>query len=162
MAQFNSGDVLSLCKRRGFLYPSYEIYGGLAGFYDYGPLGVTMKQNIIDLWRSIYVLEEGFIEIDSDIVGPEMVFKASGHAENFQDLMVTCKLCGEGFRADHLAQDFHPNPGALSKAGPASIDPIGEHHVPLVQGGPLRHRGVQPDVQDEDRSRQWPHRLSSS
>lgn len=134
MAQFNSGDVLSLCKRRGFLYPSYEIYGGIAGFYDYGPLGVTMKQNIIDLWRSIYVLEEGFIEIDSDIVGPEMVFKASGHAENFQDLMVTCKLCGEGFRADHLAQDFHPNPGALSKHELQALIESANIKCPLCKG----------------------------
>jgi glycyl-tRNA synthetase len=115
MKEFNAGDVLSLCKRRGFIYPSYEIYGGIAGLYDYGPLGTQMKTNLINLWRSIYVLGEGFVEIDSDIVGPEIVFKASGHAENFQDLMVTCTKCEEAFRADHLAKDLHPNPGALSK-----------------------------------------------
>ncbi|MFA5313539.1 MAG: glycine--tRNA ligase, partial [Methanomassiliicoccales archaeon] len=115
MKEFNAGDVLSLCKRRGFIYPAYEIYGGIAGLYDYGPLGTQMKTNLINLWRSIYVLSEGFVEIDSDIVGPEIVFKASGHAENFQDLMVTCNQCQESFRADHLAKDLHPNPGALSK-----------------------------------------------
>ncbi|QLH75754.1 MAG: glycine--tRNA ligase [Methanomassiliicoccales archaeon] len=115
MKEFNAGDVLSLCKRRGFIYPAYEIYGGIAGLYDYGPLGTQMKTNLIDLWRSIYVLEEGFVEIDSDIVGPEIVFKASGHAENFQDLMVSCSSCGEAYRADHLAKEVHSNPGALSK-----------------------------------------------
>ena len=134
MKEVSSGDVLSLCKRRGFIYPSYEIYGGIAGLYDYGPLGTQMKTNIMNLWRSIYALEEGFVEIDSDIVGPEMVFKASGHAENFQDLMVTCKLCGEGFRADHLAKDFHPNPGALSKKDLGELIVNSNIKCPLCKG----------------------------
>jgi glycyl-tRNA synthetase len=112
---FNSGDVLSLCKRRGFVYPGYEIYGGIAGLYDYGPLGCVMKSNIIELWRRIYALQEGFIEIDGDTVGPEIVFKASGHVDNFADLIISCTKCEEGFRADHLVKDLHPNPGTLSK-----------------------------------------------
>jgi glycyl-tRNA synthetase len=111
----NSGDVLSLCKRRGFVYPAYEIYGGIAGLYDYGPLGCVMKSNIIELWRRIYALQEGFVEIDGDTVGPEIVFKASGHVDNFADLITSCTKCEEGFRADHLVKDLHPNPGALSK-----------------------------------------------
>jgi glycyl-tRNA synthetase len=111
----NSSDVLSLCKRRGFVYPGYEIYGGIAGLYDYGPLGCVMKSNIIELWRRIYALQEGFIEIDGDTVGPEIVFKASGHVDNFADLITTCTKCEEGFRADHLVKELHPNPGTLSK-----------------------------------------------
>jgi glycyl-tRNA synthetase len=134
MKELNAGDVLSLCKRRGFIYPSYEIYGGIAGLYDYGPLGTLMKTNIMNLWRSIYALKEGFVEIDSDIVGPEIVFKASGHAENFQDLMVSCKGCSEAFRADHLAKDLHPNPGALSKADLQKLLRDKGVHCPLCEG----------------------------
>ena len=76
MKEVSSGDMLSLCKRRGFIYPAYEIYGGIAGLYDYGPLGTALKGNIADLWRKIYALQEGFVEIDGDNVGPEAVFKA--------------------------------------------------------------------------------------
>jgi glycyl-tRNA synthetase len=106
--------MLSLCKRRGFIYPAYEIYGGIAGLYDYGPLGTALKGNIADLWRKIYALQEGFVEIDGDNVGPEAIFKASGHVDNFADLSVTCKQCGESYRADHLAKGLHPNPDSLS------------------------------------------------
>lgn len=114
MKEVSSGEVLSLCKRRGFIYPAFEIYGGIAGLYDYGPLGTALKSNIIELWRRIYALQEGFVEIDGDNIGPESVFKASGHVDNFADLSVTCKACGESFRADHLAKDLHPNPDSLS------------------------------------------------
>jgi len=111
----DSGDVLSLCKRRGFIWPAYDIYGGVAGMYDYGPLGTAMKNNIMEIWRRLYTLGEGFVEIDSDTIGPEAVFKASGHAEVFTDKIVTCEKCSESYRADHLAKDLHPNPGSLSK-----------------------------------------------
>ncbi|KQM11282.1 glycine--tRNA ligase [Methanomassiliicoccales archaeon RumEn M1] len=108
-------DVLSLCKRRGFLYPSFEIYGGVAGMYDYGPLGTALKNNIIEIWRRLYTLGEGFVEIDSETIGPEMVFKASGHVDEFADKMVKCKACEEPYRADHLVKDLHPNAGALGE-----------------------------------------------
>lgn len=114
MKEVSSGEMLSLCKRRGFIYPAYEIYGGIAGLYDYGPLGTALKGNIADLWRKIYALQEGFVEIDGDNVGPEAIFKASGHVDNFADLSVTCKQCGESYRADHLAKGLHPNPDSLS------------------------------------------------
>jgi len=107
-------DVLSLCKRRGFIWPAYEIYGGVAGMYDYGPLGVVLKNNIIEVWRNAYTLGEGFIEIDGDTIGPEIVFRASGHVDAFSDKIVSCLSCNEPFRADHLAKDLHPTPGALS------------------------------------------------
>ncbi len=109
----NSADVLSLCKRRGFIWPAYEIYGGIAGLYDYGPLGTAMKNNIIEAWRRAYTLGEGFVEIDSDTIGPEAVFKASGHVDQFADKLVTCTKCKTPFRADHLLKE-HPNPAALS------------------------------------------------
>lgn len=109
-----AADVLSLCKRRGFIWPAYEIYGGVAGMYDYGPLGVLLKNSIIEVWRNAYTLGEGFIEIDGDTIGPEIVFRASGHVDAFSDKIVSCLSCKESFRADHLAKDLHPNPGSLS------------------------------------------------
>jgi glycyl-tRNA synthetase len=111
----DASDVLSLCKRRGFLYPSYEIYGGVAGLYDYGPLGTAMRNNIVEIWRRLYTLGEGFVEIDSETIGPEVVFKASGHVDEFADKMVKCKVCEEAYRADHLIGDRHPNPGSLNE-----------------------------------------------
>lgn len=96
--------VMELALRRGFLWPSYEIYGGASGFYDYGPLGATLKKKIEDLWRRFYCVQEGFLEISSPTVGPEEVFIASGHVSNFVDPMVECQKCHEAFRADHLVK----------------------------------------------------------
>ncbi len=110
----NSEKVLTLAKRRGFLWPSSEIYGGVAGFYDYGPLGSTMKRAIEDVWRRYYVLGEGFAEISSTMISPEEVFIASGHVKEFQDYLVECTKCGEVFRADHLVLEHEPNADALS------------------------------------------------
>ncbi len=111
----DSQELLSLCRRRGFLWPSYDIYGGLAGFYDYGPLGSLLKNNIESHWRKLYVLEEGLQEIACPIIAPEPVFKASGHLDAFADMYVECTKCGESHRADHLAQGLHDNPAALSE-----------------------------------------------
>ncbi|MCL1984433.1 MAG: glycine--tRNA ligase [Methanomassiliicoccaceae archaeon] len=107
-------DLLSLCKRRGFIWPSYEIYGGVAGMFDYGPLGCVLKNNIVEMWRSIYKNREGFVEIDSETVNPVPVFKASGHVDEFSDLITYCEECKEPFRADHLAKGLHSNPDILS------------------------------------------------
>ena len=108
-------DVLSLCKRRGFLWPSYDIYGGMAGMYDFGPLGVALKNNIENHWRWLYVLQEGFLELSCPLVAPEPVFKASGHLDTFSDMYVECTKCGETYRADHLAKDLHENPATLNE-----------------------------------------------
>jgi len=108
-------ELLSLCKRRGFLWPAYDIYGSVAGLYDYGPLGAALKNNIENHWRRLYVLGEGFQEINCPIVAPEPVFKASGHVDAFSDMYVECTKCGETFRADHLAAGLHPNPASLGE-----------------------------------------------
>jgi glycyl-tRNA synthetase len=108
-------ELLSLCKRRGFLWPAYDIYGGLAGLYDYGPLGAALKKNIEEHWRKLYVLGEGFHEISCPIVAPEAVFKASGHTDAFSDMYVECTKCGETFRADHLAAGLHEAPASLDE-----------------------------------------------
>ncbi|MFN4133163.1 MAG: glycine--tRNA ligase [Candidatus Hadarchaeales archaeon] len=98
-------DVLELAKRRGFIWPAFEIYGGVAGFYDYGPLGVAMKNRIIEKWRKIYVGEENFLEIDSPTVTPEEVLKASGHVDHFVDAMVECVKCGSAFKITELVKE---------------------------------------------------------
>ncbi len=106
--------VTSLAKRRGFLWPSFELYGGMRGFYDYGPLGTALKRNIEGHWLRLWVGEEGMIELDSALVNPREVFEASGHLEEFEDYLVHCEDCESSFRADHLLEGLHDNPDALS------------------------------------------------
>jgi len=97
--------VMDVARRRGFVWPSSEIYGSVAGFIDYGPLGAMMKRNIEDLWRSFYVFQEGYYEIECPTVGVEAIFVASGHVKAFADKMVQCPHCKEYLRADHIAED---------------------------------------------------------
>jgi glycyl-tRNA synthetase len=98
-------DIMELAVRRGFIWPSYEIYGGVGGFYDYAPLGATLKKKVEDVWRGLYCVKEGYLEISSPSVSPEEVFVASGHVNSFVDPLVECKKCGSTFRADHVIQD---------------------------------------------------------
>ena len=97
--------VFELAKRRGFLYPSFDPYGGAAGFYDYGPLGAQLKASIENLFRRIFVVEEGCAEISCPAVTIEEVFIASGHAAKFDDPVVRCQNCKSPFRADHLIEE---------------------------------------------------------
>ncbi len=96
--------VLELALRRGFLWPSYEIYGGTSGFYDYGPLGALLKRKIEEEWRRMYCVGQGFLEISTPTVSPEEVFVASGHVKSFVDPMVECAKCGEVYKADQLIE----------------------------------------------------------
>src|SRR5665648_1199648 len=89
--------VIELAKRRGFLWPSFELYGGAAGFYDYGPVGVTLKRRIENIWREMYVINEGYMEIEGPTVGVEDVFIASGHVGGFSDPITVCAGCAEPF-----------------------------------------------------------------
>ena len=114
VADNSSNDLMSICKRRGFIWPSFEMYGGVAGMYDYGPLGCALKNNIVEMWRSIYKGREGFVEIDSETVNPREVFKASGHLDNFADLITYCQKCQAPYRADHMVKEFYDNPDILT------------------------------------------------
>lgn len=96
---------MDIAKRRGIMYPSFEIYSGLSGFYDYGPVGIRIRRNIENLIRDYYILYENCLEIDSPILSPESVWVASGHVENFVDKLIECKKCGEPYRADHLVEE---------------------------------------------------------
>jgi glycyl-tRNA synthetase len=97
-----------LAKRRGFFWPSFEIYGGVSGYLDLGPLGTRMKRRIEDLWLQLFVYQHGFAAISSPVITPERVFTASGHIEHFKDLMVTCGQCHRHFKADHVISEAMP------------------------------------------------------
>ena len=102
-------DLVALCKRRGFIFQSSEIYGGLQGLYDYGPLGVELKNNIKNAWWSSMVYENDNIEgLDSSILTNPLVLKYSGHEETFSDPMVDCKSCNQRFRADQIPKECKP------------------------------------------------------
>ncbi|MEF8868844.1 MAG: glycine--tRNA ligase [Haloarculaceae archaeon] len=99
------GTVAELAKRRGFFFPAVEAYGGVAGFYTYGPQGAALKRNVEEAWRDRFVTREGHVEIAAPDVMPEPVFEASGHLEGFDDMIVECPACGESHRADHIVED---------------------------------------------------------
>ncbi len=125
--------IIGLAKRRGFLWNSFELYGGTAGFYDYGPLGATMKRRIEDIWRDIYVIAEGFYEIETPTIGIEPVFVASGHVHGFSDPMIVCSGCDSAFRADHLIEGIVEIPDTLS--APEIKQLIDENDIKCPQCG---------------------------
>lgn len=93
--------LVSLCKRRGFVYPAAEIYGGINGIYDFGPLGSLMKKNIRKTWLASLENQYGpVVELEGSLLAPEAVWKASGHVDGFHDPMIDCKNCKRRFRAD--------------------------------------------------------------
>lgn len=115
-------DVISLCKRRGFVYPSGEIYGGTRAAWDYGPLGVELKENIKrQWWRSVVQARDDVVGLDSSVILPRQVWIASGHVGVFSDPLTECMSCHKRFRADHLEEEFEAKHGRL----PASLTEVG-------------------------------------
>ena len=97
--------LISLCKRRGFVFQSSEIYGGLKSCYDYGPLGIELKRNIMnEWWRSMVHERENIVGLDASIIMHPCVWEASGHLSSFSDPLVDCLNCKERFRADKAPQ----------------------------------------------------------
>ena len=106
------GELVAFCKRRGIVFQSSEIYGGLTGFWDYGPLGVILKKKISDhWWDSLVYRRDDVVGLDSSIITHPRVWEASGHVGCFHDLMVDCKQCKKRFRTDHLNGDKCPECG---------------------------------------------------
>src|SRR3989338_6613057 len=98
-------DLAIFCKKKGFIYPSSEIYGGLAGLYDYGHLGTKLKKNFENLWRKYFLgLDDNYFEIETANIMHEKVFEASGHLKNFIDPIVRCSKCEFHERADHFIE----------------------------------------------------------
>lgn len=103
MAASSMDSLVALCKRRGFIFQSSSIYGGLQGFYDYGPMGVELKNNLKQAWWDAMVYQRDDVEgLDASIVTARMVLKHSGHEDTFTDPMVDCKNCKSRFRADFI------------------------------------------------------------
>ncbi len=95
--------IVSLCKRRGFIFQSSEIYGGINGFWDYGPLGAELKRNVKELWWNAMIRQrDGVVGLEATIIMSPLIWKASGHVDTFSDPMIDCKTCKGRFRADQI------------------------------------------------------------
>jgi glycyl-tRNA synthetase len=106
MSDVSLEEIVSLCKRRGFIYPGSEIYGGLAGTYDYGPLGVALKRNIANLWWKLFVESyENMYGLDSAILMNPKVWVASGHVDTFNDPLIEDVKTKKRYRLDHVLED---------------------------------------------------------
>ncbi len=111
-------DIVSLCKRRGFIFQGSEIYGGLAGTWDYGPLGVVLKKNLTDLWWKMFVEDrEDMVGVDAAILMNPKTWKASGHVDTFTDPLVECSNCKGRFRADKIDTSKCPTCGKENTFG---------------------------------------------
>ena len=126
-------DIVSLCKRRGFIFQSSEIYGGLASCYDYGPLGVELKNNVKKAWwKSTVQMHDNVVGLDCSILMHPMVWKSSGHADKFADLIAECKKCHTRTRVDHLQDhkdkeaDEHTEHTAIDMAKVKAEDLVGK------------------------------------
>ncbi len=106
MQSSDKSEVINeLARRRGFFFPSYEIYGGVSGFVTFGPLGAVLKRRIEEKFRKFYLRPLGILEIESSVIVPSKVFEASGHVEHFKEPLVECTNCKRKFRADHLLKE---------------------------------------------------------
>ena len=112
-------ELVALCKRRGFIFQTNEIYGGLQGLFDYGPLGVELKNNLKQAWWRSMVYERDDVEgLDAAILTNPEVLKQSGHEETFTDPLVDCRSCNSRWRADHLEKSACPSCGSKDLTEP--------------------------------------------
>ena len=129
--------LVSLCKRRGFIFPGSEIYGGLQGTYDYGPLGVELKNNLKQAWWRANVYERDDIEgLDASILGHRLTYQYSGHTTTFSDPMVDCRQCKARHRADHLKDNTCSSCGSTDLTEPRDFNLMFQTQVgPVVDEG---------------------------
>ncbi len=105
-SQISIDEMAAFCKQKGFVFPDSEIYGGIAGFFDYGPLGSDLKRNIKNAWWKQFVQDrDDIVGIDGTVITHPKVWEASGHVASFLDLMLECSKCGDKIRADHFIED---------------------------------------------------------
>lgn len=105
MSEDKGEKLPELARRKGFFWQSFELYGGVGGFLDYGPLGSLLKRKIEEKWLDSFVLKQGIMLVETPIVSPSKVFEASGHLEHFSDPIIDCKKCGRKWRADHILEE---------------------------------------------------------
>lgn len=139
--------IVSLAKRRGFVYPGSEIYGGLANTYDYGPMGVELMRNIKDLWWKTFVHKRpDMLGLDTNILMSPKVWEASGHTASFADTMIDCKNCKLRKRADHLIEEYYESLGKEIKVEGLSEDDqeviITKEHIPCPNCGEFKWTSV--------------------
>ena len=129
-------ELVALCKRRGFVYQASEIYGGLQGVYDYGPLGVELKNNLKAAWWRSMVYERDDVEgLDSAILTNAKVLRYSGHEETFADPLVDCRKCKSRWRADHLESETCPRCGSRDLTDPRPFNLMFKTNVGPVEDG---------------------------
>ncbi|GAB4820588.1 hypothetical protein N2152v2_007634 [Parachlorella kessleri] len=151
-------NLLNALERRLFFIPSFKIYGSVAGFYDYGPPGCAIKQNVTQTWRKHFILEENMLEIECPAVTPEVVLKASGHVDRFTDFMVTDVKTGDCHRADHLLEGHlealledrkHPLTAEQTREARELLAGVGELKAAEL-GAALKKYGVKaPDTKND-------------
>ena len=136
MAATSLDQIVSLSKRRGFVFPGSEIYGGLANSWDFGPLGAILKESIRNFWLERFVLKrQDMVMIDAAIMMNPKVWEASGHVANFNDAMIDCKECKARFRADHLIEEKYPEMKVDGKLPKELTDIIKEKNIPCPRCG---------------------------
>ena len=132
--------LVALCRRRGFIFQSSEIYGGINGFWDYGPLGVELKRNIKDAWwRDNVMMRDDVVGLDCSIIMHPKVWEASGHLAGFSDPLVQCLgECKQRFREDHLREE-QPEGELKCPVGGGDLSPPRQFNlVPELRRDPLR------------------------
>ncbi len=135
--------IVSLCKRRGFVFQSSEIYGGLRSAYDYGPMGVELKRNLMnEWWRAMVHSREDIVGIDASIIMHPEVWRSSGHLANFSDPLVDCKVCGERFRADKAPRVAEGADAPITLADKGRAKAAHERLTQQNPGTPLRRDGT--------------------
>ncbi len=128
--------IVALCKKRGFVFPGSEIYGGLANSWDYGPLGTELKNNLRDWWWNRFVHSRtDMVGLDAAILMNPKVWEASGHVASFTDVMIDCKVCKTRHRADHLLEERHPELKVDGLAPEKLTEMILRHKIPCPNCG---------------------------
>jgi len=124
MSGVSAEALVELAKRRGFFLQSAGAYGGVSGFYTFGPQGAAMKRTVEDTWRERFAIQEGHMEVDAPTVLPEPVFEASGHLDGFDDMLVECPECGQSHRADHIIEDGDTGIAEAESLAPERVEEV--------------------------------------
>ena len=115
MSEDRISKINSLLRRRGIILPSFELYGGVSGLIDYGPIGAVIKRRVINHWIQHWSRLENIVEIDSPTITPERVLEASGHVSEFNDFMSVCSNCKSVFRSDHLIEEYYDDADSINE-----------------------------------------------
>ncbi|WP_114576856.1 glycine--tRNA ligase [Saliphagus sp. LR7] len=144
MSEDTGEKVVELAKRRGYFFRSSSAYGGVGGFYTFGPQGAALKGNVEEAWRDRFAVGEGHMEIDAPTIMPEPVFEASGHLDTFDDMLVECPDCGESSRADHVVEDNTEYEDAESFPIPEVEEIVAEYELVCPEcGAPLAGAAIE-------------------